>query len=296
MTADAARARDNARGAALMMASMLGFVGNDALMKLTFESLPLFQAMFLRGLFAVAFIGALAAAKGVLWPLVAPQDRPVFALRTAAEVGATCCFLTALFNMPIANATAILQSLPLTVTIGAALLFREPVGWRRWTAIAVGFLGVAIMLRPGTEGFDADALWAVAAVGFVTVRDLSTRRLSAGAPSIFVALMTAAAITLTGAVGSLFESWRPVGPGALAALAGAAAFLLVGYLAAVMTMRVGEIGAVAPFRYTILVWALILGWLVFGEIPDATTLLGAGIVVATGLYTLHRERAARRRA
>ena len=239
---------DNARGALLMMASMAGFVGNDTLMKLAFAESPLFQAILLRGLFATALIGALAAARGVLRPGIAPADRPLLALRTLAEMGATICFLTALLHMPIANAIAILQSQsqPLTVTLGAALVFREPVGWRRWSAIAVGFAGMLLIVRPGMAGFDAHALWALAAVGFVTVRDLSTRRFTASSPSRFVALATSVAILLSGPAGALFQEWRPVSAGALAALAGAAGFLFVGYLSAVMTMRVGEIGFVAP--------------------------------------------------
>jgi drug/metabolite transporter (DMT)-like permease len=231
----------------------------------------------------------------VLRPRIARADRAIYALRTASEIGATICFLTALSRMPLANATAILQTLPLTITMGAALLYRERVGWRRWSAIVIGFAGVAIMLRPGPEGFDADALWALGAVGFVTARDLLTRKLSAGAPSVFVALLTAAAITLTGALGALTQPLAPVSAQALGLLFGAALFLLVAYIAAVNAVRVGEIGFVAPFRYSVLIWALFLGWALFGELPDATTLAGAGVVVGTGLYTLHRERLAARR-
>lgn len=281
---------DNARGALLMVASMAGFSLNDALIKLVSGEVGLFQAIFLRGLLATALLGGLAWAQGALRPRIAPSDRPLIALRTVMEVGATSCFLTALFAMPIANATAILQMLPLTVTLGAALFLRERVGWRRWTAIAVGFAGMLVILRPGMAGFDRHGLWALAAVGFVTVRDLVTRRVSKGAPSVFVAFLTALAITVAGAVGAAFATWAPVSGFAAAALSGAAGFLLIGYLTAVMTMRVGEIGAVAPFRYTILIWATLLGWLLFGETPDAATLAGAAIVAGAGLYTLRRER------
>ena len=286
---------DNARGALLMMASMAGFACNDALVKLASAEMGLFQAIFLRGLCATALLAGLAWMKGALRPRIAPPDRPLIALRTAAEVGATVCFLTALFAMPIANATAILQMLPLTVTLGAALVLRERVGWRRWSAIGVGFLGMLVILRPGLAGFDDASLWALAAVGFVTVRDLATRRFSKGAPSVFVAMLTASAITVAGGLGALATDWAPVSPGAAATLAGAAAFLLVGYLTAVMTMRVGEIGVVTPFRYTVLLWATLLGWLLFGETPDGPTLAGGAVVVAAGLYTLRRERVVRGR-
>ncbi len=281
---------DNARGALLMVASMAGFSLNDALIKLVSGEMGLFQAILLRGLMASALLGGLAWAQGALAPRIAPPDRPLIALRTLMEVGATTCFLTALFAMPIANATAILQMLPLTTTLGAALFLRERVGWRRWSAIGVGFAGMLVIVRPGMAGFDAASLWALAAVGFVTVRDLVTRRFSKGAPSVFVAFLTAIAITAAGAVGAAFGTWAPVSAHAASALAGAAGFLLIGYLTAVMTMRVGEIGVVAPFRYTILIWATALGWLLFDETPDAFTFIGAAIVAGAGLYTFRRQR------
>lgn len=287
---------DNARGALLMVASMAGFACNDALVKLVSTDLGLFQAIVLRGLVVVALLGGLAAARGALLPAIAPEDRPRLALRTAAEAGATVCFLTALFAMPLANATAVLQSVPLTVTLGAALFLGERVGWRRWSAIAVGFAGMLVILRPGPGGFDVASVWALGAVCLVTLRDLVTRRFSRGAPSLFVAFATALAITLTGAVGAAFAEWRPIAPWHLAALSGAALFLTVGYVCAVMTMRVGEIGAVSPFRYTVLLWAMLLGWALFGDAPGAATLAGAGLVVGSGLYALRRERALTGRA
>jgi S-adenosylmethionine uptake transporter len=289
---EAARAVDNAKGALFMMASMGGFVLNDTLMKTLAGEVPLFQAIFLRGLAATAFLGALAWARGVHRYRVVGADRVRLGFRLLAEVGATTCFLNALFHMPIANATAILLVMPLAVTLAGAVFLREAVGWRRYTAILVGFVGVLVIVRPGGAGFNAYALSALAAVGFLVVRDLVTRRLARDVPSIFVALATAVAITVLGALVSLAGAWVAIGPRELAVLAAAAACLVVGYLFGVMTMRVGEIGFVSPFRYTVLIWALLLGAVVFGEIPDATTLAGAGLVVATGLYTFHRERKA----
>jgi drug/metabolite transporter (DMT)-like permease len=196
--------------------------------------------------------------------------------------------------MPIANATAILLVMPLAVTLAGAVVLGERVGWRRYSAIVVGFVGVLIIVRPGGEGFNAYSLSALAAVGFLVVRDLVTRRFAAGVPSVFVALATAVAITVLGALVSLAGAWAPLAAGDVAVLAAAACCLIVGYLFGIMTMRVGEIGFVSPFRYTVLIWALILGAVVFGEIPDALTLLGGALVVATGLYTFQRERRARR--
>lgn len=282
---------DNIKGALLMAASMAAFVSNDALIKLASEEASLFQALLLRGLAATAILFAIALWRRELRVRVAPDQRRILALRLVGEVGATLCFLTALFNMPLANATAILQSLPLAVTLGAAVFLREPVGWRRWSAIAVGFLGVLIIVRPGSEGFNAYSLSALGAVCFVVLRDLSTRRLDAKVPSILVALLTSIAITVLGAVMTpLTGAWRPLSGETLGLLMGAAAFLIFGYLFSVMTMRVGEVAFVAPFRYTVLLWAVILGIVLFGDYPDAWTLTGGAVIVGSGLYTFHRER------
>lgn len=278
------------RGAGFMSLSMAGFTTNDAMIKLVAGSLPLVQAIFVRGLLVTAMLAALAWLTGALRPVLGRHDRRILVLRSIGEVGGTFCFLTALFHMPIANASAILQSLPLAITLAAALFLGEPVGWRRYLAIGVGFAGVLIIVRPGTEGFNAYALSALAAVGFIVLRDLSTRRLSPDVPSFLAAVVTSTAITGAAGVACAFVDLRPVAPSHLAALSASGVFLMGGYLFGIMAMRVGEIAFVQPFRYTLLLWAMLLGWLIYGEVPDVWMLTGAGIVVTTGLYTFHRER------
>lgn len=288
---------DNIRGASLMMASMAAFTFNDVCIKAVAGDLPLMQAIFLRGVITSVLIFLLGRAMGAIRLDLPRRDWGLIGLRTLAEIGATFFFLTALFHMPIANVTAILQALPLTVALAAALFLGEPLGWRRLTAILVGLCGVILIVRPGAEGFSVYSLYALAAVGFVTLRDLTVRRLSPAVPSITVALCAAVAImTAAGLVVLATGNWAPVTARSGGLLALAALFIIGGYLFSVMTMRRGEIGFIAPFRYTGLLWALLLGLLVFGEWPDALTLAGAGIVVATGIFTLYRERRARRRA
>jgi len=294
MTADLKS--ENIRGALLMSACMAGFVLNDATVKLTADNLSLFQVMFLRGIFATTFIGLLAWRQRALFVHLSGSDWRALALRTVGEIGGTLCFLTALFNMPIANATAILQALPLVITLGAALFLKHSVGWRRYLAVLIGFAGVLIIVRPGAEGFNEYAYWAIAAVLFITLRDLVTVRLSAHAPTLFIAFVAALSIMLVGAGMSTTVPWKPVAPSDLALLAAAAAFLMFGYLFAIMAMRVGEIAFVSPFRYTILLWAIVLGIIVYDEIPDRWTILGAGIVIIMGIYTFHRERISRQKA
>ncbi len=280
---------DNLTGAILMMASMAAFTLNDTMMKSLAGEVPLFQLLFLRGVLTTIAVGGMAWWMGVLWPKISRRDAGVIMLRMGAESLAAYCFLTALFNMPIANVTAILQALPLTITLMAALIFREPIGWRRLLAIVVGFVGVLLIVRPGPEGFDANVIYALAAVGFVTLRDLATRRLSREVPSLFVTLVTSASIMAIFGLASLTGGWAEMDMRAGALTAGAAVMIIGGYLFSIMVMRVGEISYVAPFRYTGLIWALGLGWLVFGEWPDDITLLGAAIVVSSGIFMLYRE-------
>ncbi|MDH3659917.1 MAG: DMT family transporter [Alphaproteobacteria bacterium] len=285
-------AADNVRGAVYMMLSMAGFVLNDTLMKSLSADLPMFQAIFLRGVVATLLIGALAWHRRALWYRPSATAAKIISLRVVGEIGATVCFITALFNMPIANATAILQVNPLAVTLGAALFLGEAVGWRRYSAIIVGFLGVMLIVRPGSEGFTIYSVYALSAVVFFVLRDLITRRLPVEVPSLFVTVISSMSVMTMAGMVSATGSWQPVTLTQLAILALAAVFVLVGYLFGVMTMRVGDIGFISPFRYTILLWAILLGIVVFGDIPDGPTLLGSAIVVLTGLYTFHRERAA----
>ena len=219
---------DNARGALFMMASMAGFSLNDALIKSVSDDLPLFQAVFLRGLVATALIGAVAWSQDVFRFRPGRRDRRMIGQRAFAEIAGTACFLTALFNMPIANATAILQSVPLAVTLGAALFLGESVGWRRYLAIGIGFIGVLIIVRPGSGGFNAYALLAVGAVGFIVLRDLSTRSLTPEAPAAYVVFMTSTAITAVAGLAAVLTDWRPFDAMHLLALAGSGFSLLGG--------------------------------------------------------------------
>lgn len=283
---------DNMRASFLIMTSMAAFTVNDALMKLAAPNLPFFQQIAMRGFIITAGLLILARAWGHLGYRASGKDRVLITLRTLAEAIGTVFFLTALFVIPLANLSAILQALPLTVTLAAAVFLSEPVGWRRLAAILVGFIGVAIIIRPGMEGFTIYSLFGVAAVIAVTFRDLAARKLSKDVPSSRVALSAAIGVTGLALVGSLYQSETWIMPNLYEAklLLAASACLMVGYICAVSGMRLGDIGAVAPFRYTSLLVALVLGVALFDEWPDALTLLGASIVVATGLFTLYRER------
>ncbi len=280
----------NMRGAMLMTASMMAFTINDACMKSLSDEVPLFQAIFLRGIATCVFLFVMAWQTGAFKFRISGRDIKLVVVRSLAEVIAAFLFISALFNMPIANVTAILQALPLTVTLASAFVFGETIGWKRMTAILVGFCGVLLIVRPGAEGFNFYSVYAILAVLVITVRDLAARGLSAKVPSMAVALSAAIAVTVFSGLASIGSEWVPMSGKASWQISLAALFLIGGYLFSVMTMRIGEIDFIAPFRYTSLLSALLLGLLIFGEWPDAWTLVGSTIVVATGVFTLYRER------
>ena len=283
---------DNLRGILLMCASMLAFTLNDTLVKaVTQDGMPLFQAITLRGMGAaigLLLIGMRQTGGLRLWPK--GRDRLLLVLRTVGEVGATLLFLMALIHMPLANLSAILQSLPLAVTLTAALLLGAPIGWRRLVAILVGFAGVLVIIRPGAADFDIWSVLGLGSVACVVLRDLATRQFSHALPSTTGAIWAALAVLLMGGVGLGWEGWQPMTVRAGLEVCGAAACLIVGYICAIKVMRVGDISIIAPFRYTSLLWAILFGWLLFGTLPDEWTVLGGAIVVASGIYMLLRER------
>ncbi len=285
---------DNIRAALFMMAGTGAYTINDVFLRLLGDDLPMFQIMLMRGVVVTAFFGLL------LWRIrtqltgLNRRDLGLVGLRSISEAAAAYFFLMALFNMPIADLTAILQVIPLTVALAAFVVLKEPLGWRRMSAILIGFCGVLIIVRPGADGFTIYAVSALMSVACVTVRDLTTRMLDRSMPSVLVAFSASFAVTLFGATGSTAEIW--VMPGTLGWfwLLGAITFIILGYILVILAMRTGELTFAAPFRYAALLFALVAGWLVFDEWPDALTFIGSAIVVATGVYTLYRERQVRR--
>lgn len=275
---------------------MAAFTFGDASIKATGGDLPLSQLLVIRGVLASTALIAMALYfKGLQLRLPA-WDWVLIVARGLAEAAAAYFFLTALLAMPLANVTALLQMLPLTVTLGGALVFREPVGWRRWSAIIIGFVGMLLIVRPGTEGFTSASVYALCAVGAVTVRDLVTRRVSKAVPSLTVTVFSSVIVTIFAGLWSIEQEWVTMTPRLTLLVLMATSFIIGAYVCSVMVMRVGEVSFVAPFRYTGLVWALILGFLVFGEWPEVLTLIGAAIIMATGVFSLVREARLKRRA
>ncbi|RHZ97723.1 DMT family transporter [Cereibacter sphaeroides] len=288
------RFSDNLRGALAMTVAMAAFTVNDALMKAVTQTMPLFQAIALRGLVSLPLLFLYGWAVGGLRFRIPRRDGGLLALRAGADVLSTVAYLSALMVLPLANLVAILQSVPLAVTLAAALVLKEPLGWRRFSAILIGFCGVLLIVRPGAEGFSLWSLVGLAAVGCIVARDLATRRIGSDLPAATIALWTSGAVTLLGLAGSLPSGFEPVTGGEALYLGGAAVALMAGYISIVLAMRGGDIAAVSPFRYTALLWAIALGWLLFGDLPDGLALLGFAVITATGLFTIWREARLRR--
>ena len=280
----------NLRAALFMVIAMAGFTTNDTLTKLVLEGMGLGQVLLVRGFFATVMILILALSRGAL---ARPRQvlHPILVLRALCEMLSTFAFMGALVHMPLANVSAVLQALPLAVTMGAALFLGERVRWRRWMAIAVGFAGVMIIVRPGYEGFNAFSLLALLCVVFAAARDLLTRSIPRDVPTLLVSTVATVIVTvLGGAVTVVSGDWTPMTPRSAGLLFGASVLLLIGYQSIILAMRQGDISFVAPFRYTAFIWALALGYLVLGEVPDTAMILGASLIVLSGLYALYRER------
>jgi drug/metabolite transporter (DMT)-like permease len=279
----------NRRGVLAMAAGTSSFVTNDSLIKYVTESLPSSQTIFLRGACATALLVALALASGLLRQAAGLLDRRVL-LRALLDTAATFTYLTSLFHLPLANATAINMATPIFITLFAVIAFRERVGPGRWLAIATGFAGVLLVVQPTPSAFNAYAVLCLGGTLLHACRDLMTRTIAPRIPSLLVTLSTALAVTLAAAAWGLAQDWKPVTGAQLGLLAAAGVFLSGGYYLLIVSMRGGEVNVIAPFRYAGLLFALLIGFVVWGDVPNPLAWLGTALLVGAGLYVLHGER------
>jgi S-adenosylmethionine uptake transporter len=285
---------DNIRGALFMVGSMICFAVNDAVIKSLGGVLPIFQTLAVRGGIVVIVLAVMVMRSGWRVQELRRRDKMILLLRVAAEVGAAFFIVTALFNMELANMTAILQILPLTIPLAAFIFLGEPLGWRRLLAIFIGFLGMLFIVKPGSDGFNVYSLFCLAAVICVTIRDLTARSLGAKLSSQEMSLFAAIGVFGAASVATMFEPWVAISLTSWAALCGSSLTILLGYLVSVYAIRTGDVSFTAQFRYIGLIAALILGYVFFGEWPDRLALMGAAIIGGTGAFTLYRQQASRR--
>lgn len=284
----------NLQGILLMVVGMAGLAITDALLKLLGGAVPLGQLLIIQGIGGTVIFGTLALRQGdTNW--VANFLLPVVLWRNLFEMIAALSFLTALVLVPLSTLSAILQANPLIVTLGAALWFKEPVGARRWAAICVGLFGVLLVIQPWSDSFGALALLCVLATVALAVRDLITRRLPKNLSTYQAATYAIATMIPIGCLVLLVTGDSMIRPNTTQTLLLITTVLTmpIGYFGITAAMRVGDVAVVTPFRYTRILFALILAAVIFKERPDALTLLGAAIIVASGLYTIWREHARR---
>jgi drug/metabolite transporter (DMT)-like permease len=272
-----------------MSAAMALFTVNDSLIKLASESLPAAQTIGIRGLFATS------------WVLVAVISRRQARLvrhgaelrtlgRALLDVAGTFTYLYALFHMPLAEAIAINMAAPLVMVLFAIVWLGEPVRWQRLGAVLAGFAGMLLVVQPGGGNFTWWTALALVAMLLNAARDVYTRRIPTRVPSLVVTLVAASAITGTALAITTVQGWQPVSANVVVLLAGASAFLASSYYLLIVAMRLGDVSAVSGFRYSALPAAAMLGWLIWGYLPDVVSCIGMIVLAAAGLYLLHHER------
>lgn len=287
----------NRQGIVAISLAMGLFIANDALVKFVSETLPAAQLIFIRGLFATGLLLVAALSMGALRAGATPDagawrqltQRSVLA-RAALDALATMAYLTSLFHLPIGNASAINMAAPMFIALYAALALHERVSTGRWMAIGAGFLGVLLIVQPAAEGFNAWTLMCLFATLLHTMRDLITRNIAVTVPSILITLTTSAAVVLLAGPLTLATGWQPVNATQLALLAGASVLLSLAYYLVIVGMRSGELSLVAPFRYTALLYALLIGWIVWGDVPNTLAWWGIVLMVSAGLFMLRKGR------
>ncbi len=285
---------DNMNGIVLMLAAMALFAVEDLFLKWAAADLPLGQIILISGAFGAPVFALMARARGQR-VLVKDAVHPAVLLRNLGEMVGTASFVAALAAVPLGTVAAVLQAMPLAVTLGAALVYGERVGWRRWTAIAVGFLGVLLVIQPGADGFRVESLLVLVTVIGMSVRDLASRSIP---PSVTTAQVSAWGLMAVAVLGLLMLPFtggaRAVTGSESLILAGALVFGTAGYWAVTAATRTGAVAVVALFRYARLIFSMTLGVMFLAERPNALTLLGAALIVASGLYAFARERARKR--
>jgi drug/metabolite transporter (DMT)-like permease len=284
---------NNQRGIAAICGCMASYTVNDVLVKHILQTYPVGEVIFVRGIMCSLLVGAVALAFGHATRLSAPMSWPL-AGRSLCDGLSTVAFIAALAHMKLANVAAVLQIAPLIITVLSVVLYREAVGWRRWSAIGAGFFGALLVVKPIPSEF---SIWAVVAAGSAlasAIREIQTRQIGRAVPVLVIAFWGTVAIALCGAAFAAVEDWRMFSGGEFFQLFVAAVFVGIATYLLALGFRDADLSVVVPFRYSYLLTSALGGYLMFREVPDAWTVVGAGLIVGSGIYTLHREAVRRR--
>ena len=280
---------ENTKGAFLISLAAACYVMSDIFMKFLSSEISMFQITFLRGLLVTFFLFSYCYMSEASFFIKEWRDRIVITIRSTLEVIMTYAFLAALFNMNVANANAILQLIPLMVLLGSFIFLRQSPKTYEWIAVLVGCFGAVIIIRPGASDFNFFTIHALVAVFCLSARDLLTVRLNKNIPSNIVAFYSALMLTMVSFLlsedtdlfgkvdNSLFIVYTAI-------------FVSIGYIASVSAMRYGEVTFVSPFRYTALLWASVMGFIFFDEIPKFGTLFGGSLIILAGIFIFYKSK------
>lgn len=283
----------NQRGIAAICGCMASYTVNDVLVKQILRDYPVGEVIFVRGLISALLIGGFVLALGHARQLRAAMGR-LMGVRSVCDGLSTACFIAALAHMQLVNVAAVLAIGPLLITALSVLFHGEAVGWRRWTAVGIGFFGALLLIKPIPSAFD---VWAIVAAGsalFAALRELYNRKIDHSVPTVVIAFWGAIGITMFGIVFAFTEQWKMFEPGDLIQLFVAAVFVGIAIYLMALGFRNVDLSVVAPFRYSYLITSAVGGYLVFHELPDSWSLAGAALIVGSGLYALHREAVSKR--
>lgn len=288
-------AAETKKGVTAMIIGGALFVINDALVKLATETMPLGELLVVRGIFAIACVLSLIIGFGDTGRILSAA-KPIVVLRAACEFLVSLCYVTAISQLPIGDLTTIMQATPIIMTILCAVLRIELVDWPRWIAVFIGFAGVLMIAQPGGSNFTLFTLSALASATFVALRDLVTRKIKAEIPPAVVILTTTIFASCGGLLLGLTETWHMPSTFEFSLLSAAAIIVTIANSLMVTAYRYADVSILSPLRYLVVIWAAIMGYIIFTEIPAGIAALGAALIIGGGLYTGYHERARNRLA
>ena len=280
----------NTKGILFMLISMASFAVGDTFVKISGSFLSPAQIMFFLINGGLVIFTVIAVVKGEKL-LESRAFSPILLIRYCAEMLGLVAMIMGLTKVPLSVVGTVTQASPILVAAGAVIFFKEVVSWRRWSSIIVGFFGVVLIIQPGGQNLDYAVLWAVAALLAFSIRDLVTRLTPQDIPSASIATFTMIAAFPFTTAWVFLSGERFLPPGIDWTVVVSMIILgSFGYLLLITSLRLGELSAIMPFRYSRIVFLLILSVLVFGERPTASILIGAALILMSGVYIMWREK------
>lgn len=276
----------NVAGIALMVLGVFLFCCNDALGKWLLATYSVWQMLMIRSAAAILVLSPMLFRIGPT-PFTGAPRKGLQLLRVSMSVTETLMFFLSVTYLPLADTITFYLAAPIYVTTLSAIFLKEPVGWRRWSAVTVGFIGVLIALRPSAATLTWPALIAIAGSLFFSIFLITTRMLRGTHDLVLTSGTFVGTLLVSSTVAPIAWIAPLLRDFVLMAVLGVVA--MVAFFCINRALKLSPASVVVPFQYTMIVWAIVLGYLVFGDVPDAFTLVGAAIIVAAGLYILWRE-------